>query len=384
MWAVVTSGTALIAATYGLARFGYGLFLPHFSATFDIGPAAAGVISAGGFASYCVSSVLASRMGAHPRRIVICAGGSAAVGSSGVAASPNLVVLAVSIIVAGAGAGFASPGLVALVARNVVPARQESAQTVVNAGTGAGIAAAGVLVLLTQGHWRTGWLVIATVVVTATVAVLHADASSAARQAVPSASPPRPPARTADLALLSRPVLAAALAGIASAAVWTFGASLMTAARSGGDSYTTTAWIVLGAFGVLGATAGTIVRTWDLRAAWLITCTTMAAATLVLGVAPASPALAYASVAAFGASYTALSGVLIVWAVRVTPHQQAEGTIVLFIALAVGQALGSAGFGVLQGLTPQTATFALAGGVGLLALLPAMTGRPGQPTRAVR
>ena len=374
MQALVSSGTALIAATYGLARFGYGLFLPQFTDTFDMTSTAAGAISAGSFASYCVSSVLASRMGAHPRRMVMWAGGTAAVGSLGVAASPNVLVLALSVVVAGAGAGFASPGLVALVGRNVSTTRQETAQTIVNSGTGAGIALAGVLMLLTVGHWRTGWLAITTIVLLATVAVLRSDRTTAVRREDPPRQglPPRPPAGTGDLLRLSRPVVAAVVAGSCSAAVWTFGPSVMTSARSSGDTYTTIAWMVLGASGVLGATAGKIVQAWDLRTAWTITCAAMAAATVLLGLAPGSPALAYPAVAAFGASYTALSGVLIVWAVRVTPEHQAEGTIVLFVALATGQALGSAGLGLLQGAAPHAATFALAGGVGMLALVPAL------------
>ena len=301
----------------------------------------------------------------------MCAGGSAASGSVVVAASPDVSLLAVSVVVAGAGAGFASPGLVALVARNVPTARQETAQTIVNSGTGAGITVGGVLVFLTVGHWRTGWLVIAALVLLATVAVLRADRTAGVRRGSP--SPPRATTRTSDVLRLSRPIVAATVAGVASAAVWTFGPSIMTSARSSGDGYTTVAWMVLGGFGVLGATAGKIVQAWDLRTAWTITCTAMAAATVLLGLAPGSLALAYAAVAAFGASYTALSGVLIVWAVRVTPEHQAEGTVVLFVALATGQALGAAGFGLVQGFATAAVTFALAGVIGLLALLPAMT-----------
>lgn len=370
MQTIVISGTALIAATFGLARFGYGLFLPQFAVAFNMSPTAAGVISAASFVSYCLSSALALGLSARPRRLVACAGGSAALGSFGVAASPNVVLLALSVVVAGAGAGLASPGLVALIERNVPRSRQETAQTIVNSGTGAGIAVAGVLMLLTLGHWRTAWLTIASVVLMATVAVLRADGDPRKRRVErPS---PRTPARTEDLARLSRPIVAAALAGMSSSAIWTFGPSIMTIARTDGDGYTTTAWMVLGTFGALGATAGKIVQVWDPRTAWTMTCVVMATATILLGLAPASLLLAYAAVAAFGASYTALSGVLIVWAVRVTPERQAQGTIVMFIALAAGQATGSAGLGVLQGFATPAATFSLAGLVGVLALVPVM------------
>ncbi|MGI9206506.1 MAG: MFS transporter, partial [Rhodococcus sp. (in: high G+C Gram-positive bacteria)] len=69
--------------------------------------------------------------------------------------------------------------------------------------------------------------------------------------------------------------------------------------------------------------------------------------------------------------YTAMSGVLIVWAVRVVPDLAAEGTVVLFIALAVGQAAGSVALGVLLGASPVLA-FVVAGALGILAVLPAV------------
>jgi len=141
--AMVVSGMALIAATYGLARFGYGLFLPRFTETFQMGSATAGFIQAGSFLSFCLAAVLALRLAARPRLVVMCAGATAALGSMGVAVAPDVVVLAVSVVLAGAGAGFATPGLVTFIERNIAPARQESAQTIVNAGTGAGIVVSG-------------------------------------------------------------------------------------------------------------------------------------------------------------------------------------------------------------------------------------------------
>ena len=374
MRTLVASGVALIAATYGLARFGYGLFLPRFVESFAVGATAAGVISAGSFVSYCVASVLAARLGGRPRLVVLCAGATATSGSVLVAAAPGVLVLALGVLVAGAGAGFASPGLVALVQRGVPPARQEGAQTTVNAGSGVGLVAAGVLVLVSGQHWRLGWLVVATAALLATVATLAADRGTGRRASRPPTPTPAPVTRprAADLVPLARPVVAATLAGLASAAVWTFGPSLLAAARpAGGAGYATGAWLVLGACGVLGAAAGQVVRAVGLTAVWGLTCAAMAVATAVVGLAPGVPVLAHVAVGVFGAAYTALSGVLVVWAVRATPASAAAGTVVLFVALAVGQAVGSAGFGVLQGVVPAGVTFVVAGAVGLLALLPA-------------
>lgn len=362
-WRLVASGLALIAATYGLARFGYGLFLPRFAEAFELGPGLSGAIQAGSFLSYCVTALLAARLGGRPRLVVLLAGATAALGAAGVAAAPNAGVLAAAVILAGAGAGFATPGLVTLIESNVESRRQENAQTIVNSGTGAGLVAAGVLLILVAGQWRLGWAAIAAVVVLSTIATLRSDHKKAA--AVPA---PRPGRK--ELALLGRPLIAAGLAGAASAAVWTFGRTIL-AAGTGKEVYSIGAWMVLGAFGMLGAGAGSIVQNWSLRTAWTVTAALMSAATLLLAAAPGFPAVAYGAAALFGASYIALSGVLIVWAVRILPGNGSAGTVALFIALAVGQAAGSVGLGaILRPESPLTA-FGIAAAVGVLAILPA-------------
>ncbi|MFE7630417.1 MFS transporter [Kocuria sp. NPDC057446] len=376
MRALVVSGMALIAATYGLARFGYGLFLPRFTETFQLGSAVSGLIQAGSFLSFCLAAVLASRMAARPRQVVLWAGATAALGSAGVAVSPTAVVLAASVVLAGAGAGFATPGLVTLIERNVHPARQENAQTVVNAGTGAGIVVAGLLMLLTIAQWRLGWAAIAVLVLLATVAVLRADRSAHRAQAAE-----RPvPVRARDLVPLASPLSAAALAGASSSAVWTFGRTAMAASRTGEETYSIAAWMVLGAFGVLGAAAGRIVQAWSLRTAWILTTGAMAGATVLLGAAPSARLAAYPSVALFGAGYTALCGVLIIWAARVVPGRASEGTAALFIALAVGQAAGSVLLGFLFDPAVPALAFTVAGVIGFLAVLPSLRPQPEAPS----
>lgn len=374
---VVLSGMALIAATYGLARFGYGLFLPRFEEAFTLGPTLAGAVQAGSFLAYSGSALLASRLGAHPRAVVGVAGLTATVGSLGVALAPGAGVLALSVVVAGAGAGFATPGLVSVVERNVATERQETAQTVVNAGTGVGIVLAGALAIVAGGQWRPAWAVVAAVAAAATVASLRAD-----REPGPQPDRSQHPGRAA-LGQLSRPIRAAVLAGISSAAVWTFGRSVMAAAGGRDDGDSIVAWMVLGGCGVLGAVAGPLVQSCSLRVAWVVTTGAMAASTVALGLAPSGLA-AVIAVAVFGASYTAMSGVLIVWAVRVLPDRAAGGTVVLFVALALGQALGSVALGALLGAASASLTLAVAGLVGAVAALTVLSRqRQDRPTRPV-
>lgn len=378
---LVISGMVLIAATYGLARFGFGFFLPRFTEAFQLAPSVSGAIQAGSFLSYCVTAAAAARLGARPRLVVACAGATAALGSAGVAAAPNAGVLAAGVVIAGAGAGFATPGLVRLIERNITAARQESAQTIVNAGTGAGIVAAGVLLILTAGQWRLGWAGIAVLSALSAAAVLRSDRSSSGPAAGESGTADSPPLRLGLLAALAKPLAAALLAGASSAAVWTFGRTIIAGSGTGTQMYSVTAWMVLGAFGVLGAFAGRLVQAASLRTAWAGTVLAMAAATFLLGMAPGAPVAAYAAAALFGGGYTAMSGVLIVWAVRAVPDQASAGTVVLFIALAVGQAAGSAVLGALFREDAPALVFTAAAVVGILAVLPAVWSRQKTPRR---
>lgn len=366
----VVSATALIAATYGLARFGYGLFVPAFSASFDLTPALTGIISSGSFASYCLTAAVAYRLAAAPRLLTALAGGVAAGGSVGVAVSGSAAGLAIGMLIAGAGAGFASPGLVGLVQER---AGSDSArmQAVVNSGTGFGVVVAGPLALLLAEQWRAAWFIIAILNIAATLAVLAVSKQTRTTTTTTAAAAPRRTFRLGELKPLRAASVAALLAGVSSAALWIFGRSLVTTEGGLGEFEATVYWICLGAAGVAGAFSGDLVIRWGLRRAWAATALLMGLATLVVGVAPSVPVTVYAGGAVFGASYVALSGVLIVWSTKVLPDQAAAGTAALFIALALGQAAGAVLIGSLLEISNPTAAFVAAAAVAGASLVPA-------------
>src|SRR4028118_807815 len=88
---LVAPGLALIAVTYGLARFAYGLFLPEMRETVDLSDATLGLIGAGSYAGYCLAVlgalVLTSRSG--PRLMAVAAGSAAVGGLAAIAGAPT-------------------------------------------------------------------------------------------------------------------------------------------------------------------------------------------------------------------------------------------------------------------------------------------------------
>lgn len=368
---LIASSTALIAAAYGLARFGYGLFVPMFMADFGLTATITGAISSGGFIAYCVAAAAAFRMAGSPASNVLLAGLTATLGSIGVALSPTPAILALSVLVAGSGAGFASPGTVALVERST-GVTVERKQAIVNAGTGFGVILAGPLALVFSENWRTAWWLIAAISATATVATLLNNRRSARARPAPA-----PEIISAGIFKpLGWAAVCAALGGASTAAVWTFGRSTVETAGQLSATEATLFWTLLGAAGVGGAISGDLVIRWGLRAGWITGSLALAFATGIIGAFPSLLVAAYLAAAVFGASYVALTGVLIAWASRAVPGRASAGTAVLFIALAAGQSGGAVLIGFLLDLAPAVVAFGCAALIAVASLVPAVVGTP--------
>ena len=380
------AGMALIAATYGMARFGVGLFAPLLAAE---RPQLAGVLgwaAAAQFSAYCVAAVVAARLvDRHPRTGLLLAGLTATAGCVGVALASTPATFVAAVLIGGMGGGFASPALVPIIDAVVAPAASATAQSVVNAGTAVGVIGAG-LTAFAAASIGPAWAVMALICAATTAAawypVRNADLACrpnpASGHGAPSSSPE-------GWKALVQPGIAAVVAGIGSALIWTFGPLLVTEAGAVAAGRTGWLWIALGAGGFLGALAGTLVRRTGRRPGWLICAAALAAANAALAVAVSAGNAwaAYAAMAVFGAGYMGLSAVLILWARQVRRNNPGAGTSILFIALAVGQALGSAGFGVVRDQLPPVLLAGVAAGLCLAGGLSAIrrAGRRGGAER---
>ena len=142
------------------------------------------------------------------------------------------------------------------------------------------------------------------------------------------------------------PGVAALVVGAGSALIWAFGPLLTTQAGTVQAGWVGWLWIALGVGGLVGPFTGVVVDRLGPRRGWGLFAGVLTLANITLAVALGLEAswVAFAAMAVFGAGYMCLSGVLILWARAVWPTAAGAGTSILFIALAVGQALGSAGF----------------------------------------
>ncbi|MGK4592106.1 MFS transporter [Amycolatopsis sp. w19] len=358
------AGLSLIAVSYGLARYAYGLFAPTLRTEFGLDGSMLGAIAAGSYVAYCLaviaSTAVTTRWGA--RAGALAAGATATAGTSLIAAAPNAGVLALGVVLAGAGTGLASPSLADAVSRVVRVTRRDRAQAVVNAGTGLGVLVSGPVSLLAVGDWRMAWwaFAAASALVTLWIARVVPPAKDDRARGLP--SPLFPPAT-------GRLLPAAATLGLASAAIWTFGRDIAVSVGGLDETASTVVWIVLGAVGLAGAFTAELTSRAGLRRAWSVGMLLFAAATALFALATRSlPALVIAA-ALFGAVYIGLTGVLILWGTRAYPTAPAFGVGVAFLMLALGQAAGAPLIGLLGDLFDLRAGFLAAAAIAVLGVL---------------
>lgn len=354
----------LIAATYGLVRLAYGLFLPDIQEELGLSAAGAGYISSGSSLIYCAAAAAGFGLGRRsPRALVVAAAVTACGGAWGMAAAGDVTVFGVFAVISSAGAGFASPAMVSIVARNVVSRRIDTAQAVVNAGTGPGLVGAAALALALSSEWRIAWAVIGVLTAGVAVAVLVADRrpgdSTRGGQA-------RPPWR-GWVADHRTAIAAATLMGASSSAVWTFGRSLLVDRGVSSDSGTASAWLALGvgASAVI-ATAHLLTRL-SAAAAWMLSCAAMTAALLVLAIGLAGMPVALSAYLLYGWGFTAATAALIAWTTEIDAANSAAGTAMLFVALVFGQAIGSSAVGFVIAATTFSTAFVAAAVVSAVA-----------------
>ncbi|KTR52800.1 hypothetical protein NS359_04740 [Curtobacterium oceanosedimentum] len=374
---LVLGGLGLIAATYGLVRLAYGLFLPDVQHDLGFGADVGGAVSSGASALYCVGAVAGFLLaGRAARWLVVGAALTAGVGAIVMAASTTTPVFGTSAVVASTGAGLASPAMVQLVAGRVDGAVRDRAQAVVNSGTGPGLVAAGVLALVLLPDWRTAWTVagIATLLVGAVVFL----AAGTTERAVTSGRAPRAvlPDRSWFGAQVV-PVVVALLFGAGSAVVWTYGRSALVGAGVP-SALTVVAWVVLGVGGASVAVTARWTSGVPAARTWSLTTTLAAVAVLALGLLPHLVVAALMACAVFGWAYAAATGALIAWTTETDQQHAAAGTALLFVVLVAGQALGAAAAGALVEPAGTEATFAIAAAVvAIAAAVPLLVARRG-------
>ncbi|VVN09500.1 hypothetical protein PS645_03715 [Pseudomonas fluorescens] len=355
---LIAAAFALTALSYGLARFAYGLFLPQIRSDLGLGVSAAGWIGGSAFAAYCLGIVLTfvSNGRLSPRTIVVSAGLAATIGMGLIVLASSARMLGCGVALAGLSTGLTSPPLASAVAARFNDKDRPRANGFINAGTAAGILFTGLAAVIAYGAWRELYSVFALIGACVTVWLWFAVPAQGAADVATRFSM-KLLQRSGVLALCS----SAFLMGLASTAIWTFGADLLRNEFGFTDINIAWAWIALGAAGISGCTTGLLTNRYGTRRMHGLALLGMAIGILSLAAATLSPIFGFTAMCVFGAAYIVSSGVYLIQGIDLFPDRPDLGLGIPFLVLALGQTAGTPLFAVmLETANVKTALFVFA------------------------
>ncbi|MBY7143827.1 MFS transporter [Virgibacillus sp. NKC19-3] len=365
---LVIPGITMIAVTYGLARFSYGLLLPNINNSLEMSSFVSGIISSLFYLAYCfaiiLSTVLTTDKG--PRIMILAAGTSAFLGLLIMGTSPNVWLLGLGVLFAGASTGLVSPPYGASVSLWIEHKKQGKANTWINSGTSIGIVLAGAGALMLASEWRLTYLIYAFIALFALV--------WNAKVIPPISSDPNVKFHKGEFSFRGVKgavplIICSTVLGISTAAFWTFSIDFIGTTGSYSGWQLPLFWIIIGVFGILGGFSGSLIERFGLPWAYKWASLVIGAASILLAWLPEQWVAAYISAALFGIAYIFITGVLMVWGIRIFITNASLGIGTPFLLLAVGQVIGSLFAGMLIDLVGFAFTFAIYGLMGILAMI---------------
>lgn len=383
------AGGAAVAVVYGLARYGYGLFLPKLREEFGLSEDMLGLIAGGSYAG-CLAALVAvyllsRRVG--PRPLILVGGLSAFAGMAMISLAPSALVLAAGIVLAGTGVGWAWTPYNDAAETMVEEGKRARVLSFISTGQVFGMVAAAIIAYVATDSWRVGWLAFAAIALAVTIwnAWLLPRGPSLARQPEP-ASEAEGSLWSGFLARYewlireqTAPLFAVALCfGAAVSVYFSFAVELVSGSGVLPGAAGPLLWTLVGIAGVAGFFTGDSVGRFGLRSVLLVGFCTLGVAIGTLGLAPVSlPAVLFSAVL-FGASVMLLGALFAVWSAEVFGSQSGAGLSVVVMVITVGQIVGSVAAGFIAGSAGLGVAFMAA------AVLALATGliRPHEPSPA--
>ncbi|PWC10794.1 MFS transporter [Brenneria corticis] len=345
---LVGAGLLIVASTYGLARYSYGLFVPAIKSEFGLSQVAIGTIGSCSYIGYLSATLFSPMLSRYAgvRLPVVLGGLAAASGMTIVALANSSAVLALGVMLAGCSPGLAYPPLADAIKQLCQARFQNRVYALINSGTSFGIMISGPLALTVGTGWQSAWLLFAAIAFAATLwsffvmpaakkelACTPKDAAASNRTAI------------ADLVKekltepsVRRLFISALLFGIATSVYWIFSVDLITAGGRTASLNGVLFWIVIGIAGIVGGAAGDLVTRYGLKK-------TLKWSTIAIAAAIALPAFAWGtnttatllSATAFGATFILITALYGIWSVACFQNAPSVGFGITFFLISAGQ-----------------------------------------------
>jgi predicted MFS family arabinose efflux permease len=370
------AGGAAIAVVYGLARYGYGLFLPALKDEFGLSEGVLGLIAGGSYVGCLAALVAVYALSSYvgPRPLIVTGGLSAFGGMALIALAPNAPALAAGVILAGMGVGWAWTPYNDAAERMVEAGKRARVLSFISTGQIFGMVAAAAVAYLATDGWRVGWLVFAATALAVTV--WNAWLLPKGHGATPESRD-----LTGDGSAWSRlrsryawlfrgetePLFAVALLfGAVVSVYFSFAVELVSGSGPLSATAGTILWIFVGVAGVAGFFTGDAVSRLGMRQVIFGGFIAMSAAMILLGAAPLTWLTVGLSAVLFGASVMLLGALFAVWSAEVFGARSGAGLSVVVMVITVGQIAGSVAAGFVAGSAGLGVAFVAAAGLALV------------------
>lgn len=334
---VVGSGLLIVASTYGLARYVYGLFVPAIQNEFHLSTASVGLLGSVSYAGYLLLTLIASTLSGRigPRLPILAGGVAAVVGMTLIGTAPSLPWLVAGVLLAGTSPGLSYPPLSDAVVQLRSPARQARTYALINSGTSYGVILSAPLALWAGQQWQRAWLVFAAIAAVATVWTYWTmpGKTSKGRGDTPHKLTIRWFLKPGALPLF----VAALLFGLTSAVYWAFSVRLVTGdARMTGQS-AQLFWLLLGIAGIVGGGAGDSVGRFGLGKTFGVALLANAVAYVLLGLFADQFWAMLVSALLFGGTFILITGLFGIWSVHIFQQRPSAGFGATFFLISAGQ-----------------------------------------------